>query len=134
MTRDEQVQYWLDIADYDLDTAEAMHQTDAAMDRRTLTRDEALELVRRYKRVISARFDVEPKVMMFGSYSKGYANPDSDIDVAVIVPTYGSSKFELSKKLWRDVREVSFLIEPVLMAEDRQSPLYHDVMRTGVTV
>ena len=57
------------------------------MDRRTLTRDEALELVRRYKRVISARFDVEPKVI-----------------VAVIVPTYGSSKFELSKKLWRDVR------------------------------
>lgn len=27
MTRDEQVQYWLDIADYDLDTAVAMHQT-----------------------------------------------------------------------------------------------------------
>ena len=27
MTRDEQVQYWLDIAQYDLDTAEAMHQT-----------------------------------------------------------------------------------------------------------
>ena len=27
MTRDEQVQYWLDLADYDLDTAEAMHQT-----------------------------------------------------------------------------------------------------------
>jgi len=27
MTSDEQVQYWLDIADYDLDTAEAMHQT-----------------------------------------------------------------------------------------------------------
>ena len=27
MTKEEQVQYWLDIADYDLDTAEAMHQT-----------------------------------------------------------------------------------------------------------
>ena len=84
-----------------------------------MTREEALELVRRYKKVISPRFNVEPRVMMFGSYSKGYANPDSDIDVAVIVPTYGESKFELSKKLWRDVREVSFLIEPVLMAEDR---------------
>lgn len=87
--------------------------------RKTMTREEALELVRRYKKVISPRFNVEPRVMMFGSYSKGYANPDSDIDVAVIVPTYGESKFELSKKLWRDVREVSFLIEPVLMAEDR---------------
>ena len=102
--------------------------------RKTMTREEALELVRRYKKVISPRFNVEPRVMMFGSYSKGYANPDSDIDVAVIVPTYGESKFELSKKLWRDVREVSFLIEPVLMAEDRWSPLYDDVMRTGVAV
>lgn len=102
--------------------------------RQTLTRDEAIELVRRYKRVISPRFAVEPKVMMFGSYSKGYATPDSDIDVAVIVPTYGDSKFDISKKLWRGVREVSFLIEPVLMAEDRWSPLYDDVMRTGVAV
>ena len=102
--------------------------------RQTLTREEALELVRQYKRVISPRFDVEPKVLMFGSYSKGYANPDSDIDVAVIVPTYSNNKYDLSKKLWRDVRQVSFLIEPVLMAEDRWSPLYDDVMRTGVVV
>ena len=102
--------------------------------RQTLTRDEALQLVRRYKEIISPRFSVEPKVMMFGSYSKGHANSNSDIDVAVIVPTYGNSKMEISKRLWRDVREVSFLIEPVLMAEDRKSPLYDDVMRTGVAV
>ena len=100
--------------------------------RQILTRDEALELVRRYKQVIRPRFDFEPKVLMFGSYSKGYANPD--IDVAIIVPTYGDRKFEISKNLWRDVREVSFLIEPVLMAEDRWSPLYDDVMSTGVAV
>ena len=102
--------------------------------RQTLTREEALDLVRKYKRAISSRFKVEPKVMMFGSYSKGNANPDSDIDVAVIVPTYGDRKFEISKGLWRDVRDVSFLIEPVLMAEDCQSPLYDDVMRTGIAV
>lgn len=103
-------------------------------ERRTLSLDEALDIVRRYKSVIRSRFDQEPKVMMFGSYSKGYANPDSDIDVAVIVPTYGDQKFEISRKLWRDVREVSFLIEPVLMADDRWSPLYDDVMRTGIAV
>lgn len=72
--------------------------------------------------------------MMFGSYSKGNAGPDSDIDVAVIVPSYGDEKMALSKGLWRDTREVSFLIEPVLMAEDRWSPLYGDVMKTGVDV
>ena len=99
-----------------------------------LPKEFALELVRRYKEIIAPRFDPAMKVMMFGSYSKGYANPDSDIDVAVIVPTYGDQKFEISKKLWRDVREVSFLIEPVLMAEDKWSPLYDDVMRTGIAV
>ena len=102
--------------------------------RQAMTREEALALVRRYKEVISSRFDTEPKVMLFGSYSKGCANPDSDIDVAVIVPSYGDRKFEISKGLWRDVRNISFLIEPVLMAEDRWSPLYDDVMRTGVAV
>ena len=102
--------------------------------RTTLSRDEALDLVSRYKCVIMPRFEEEPKVMMFGSYSKGYANPDSDIDVAVIVPTYGDRKFEISKLLWHDVDQVSFLIEPVLMAEDRWSPHYDDVMRTGIAV
>lgn len=110
-------------------------QTTATMDKRqTLTRNEALALVRKYKEVIKSRFATEPKVIMFGSYSKGYANPDSDIDVAVIVPTYGNNKFEMSKVLWRDVRNVSFLIEPVLMAEDCWCPLYDDVIKTGILV
>lgn len=34
----------------------------------------------------------------------------------------------------KDSGKVSLLIEPVLMAEDRWSPLYDDVMRTGVMV
>ena len=102
--------------------------------KQTLSRDEALGLVRRYKQVIAPRFEVEPRVMMFGSYSKGYASPDSDIDVAVIVPTYGDKKLDISKGLWRDTRQVSFLIEPVLLAEDRWSPLYNDVLNTGITV
>ena len=102
--------------------------------RKALKYEEALSLVRRYKQAIAHRFSQEPKVMMFGSYSKGYANPDSDIDVAVIVPTYGNRKMEISQELWKETRNVSFLIEPVLIAEDRPSPLYDDIMRTGVAV
>ena len=102
--------------------------------RQALKYDEALSLVRRYKQAIAHRFSQEPKVMMFGSYSKGYANPDSDIDVAVIVPTYGNRKMEISQGLWKETRNVSFLIEPVLIAEDRPSPLYDDIMRTGIAI
>ncbi len=104
------------------------------MDKRTtLSQKQALDLVRRYKQVISSRF-TDVKVYMFGSYSKGCATPDSDIDVAVIVPTYGDKKMEWSQSLWHDVDKVSFLIEPVLMASDRWSPLYDDVMQTGIVV
>lgn len=100
----------------------------------TLSRDEAINLVRQYKKVITPHFQSEPKIIMYGSYAKGYANPNSDIDVAVVVPTCDGNKMELSKRLWHDVDKVSFLIEPVLIAEDRWSPLYDDVMQTGVMV
>lgn len=71
---------------------------------------------------------------MYGSYSKGYPKPESDIDVAVIVPRIEGDWLTLSTDLWVDVDKVNILIEPVLMAEDRWSPLYDDVMRTGIAV
>ncbi len=43
-------------------------------------------------------------------------------------------QLELSKVIWHDVDNVSFLIEPVLISEDHPSPLYDDVMRTGIAV
>ena len=73
--------------------------------------------------------------MMFGSYSKGSAHEWSDIDVAVIVPKIDEGKWlEWSTSLWHDVKEVSLLIEPVLLELNEPTPLYRDVMRTGVAV
>ena len=105
------------------------------MDRRTLTRDEAIDTVRRYKQVISPRYKTEPKVILYGSYAKGYANPDSDIDVAVIVPESEiTDTWEQWADIVGDVRKVSVLIEPVLMEDHEDSMLYREVMRTGVAV
>ena len=80
------------------------------------------------------RFTTEPKVYMYGSYAKGYANPRSDIDVAVIVPKIEGDWLTLSAELCHDMRKVSVLTEPVLMEQNEPSPLYRDVMRTGVPV
>ena len=105
------------------------------MDKKTLTRDEALDTVRAYKRVIRSRYRTEPRVVMYGSYAKGYANPDSDIDVAVILPESDiTDRWEQTADLWSDIRKVSVLIEPVLMEDNEDSMLYREVMRTGVTV
>lgn len=85
--------------------------------------------------MIRHRYHTEPKVVMYGSYAKGYANPDSDIDVAVILPgTEITDHWEQLADLWSDIRKVSVLIEPVLMEDNEDSMLYREVMRTGVTV
>lgn len=100
---------------------------------KVLTRDEALGLVRQYKQVIASRFEKEPLVYLFGSYSKGTADPWSDIDVAVIVPELKDEDWlELSADLWHDVDKVSLLIEPVLMSQAEDTLLYRDIMRTGI--
>ena len=91
--------------------------------------------MRRYKQVIRPRYKNEPKVIMYGSYAKGYANPDSDIDVAVIVPgSEITDPWEQWADIAGDVRKVSTLIEPVLMEEQEDSMLYREVMRTGINV
>ena len=101
---------------------------------KVLTRDEAIGIARNYKRVISPRFSTAPKVMLYGSYSKGYPKPESDIDVAVIVPHVEGDWLTISTDLWLDVDKVNILIEPVLLEKNSHSPLYDDVMRTGVAV
>lgn len=94
---------------------------------------EALKLTREYKKAISEKFG-EAKVYLYGSYNRGNARKESDIDVAVIVPRLNGDWLSLSSYLWHKVDDVSLLIEPVLMDESNPSPLYEDVIRTGTYV
>jgi len=100
-----------------------------------LPKDFALELVRRYKEIIAPHFDSEMKVMMFGSYANGHPHEWSDIDVAVIVPKVDKDKWmETVVSLNRAVDTVSCYIEPILLESNEDTPIYREVMRTGVTV
>ena len=95
----------------------------------------ALELVRRYKEYIAPRFDPAMKVMMFGSYAKNCPNEWSDIDVAVIVPKIEEGTWwDTSSSLCHDVDKVSLYLEPILLENGEDSPIYREVMRTGVVV
>ena len=89
--------------------------------------------MRRYKRIISPRFSDGLRVYLYGSYSKGHARPESDIDVAVVDPTI-KNWLRQATDITLDAIRVSSFIEPVLMEENEPSPLYSDVMRTGIAV
>ncbi|MBQ9641607.1 MAG: nucleotidyltransferase domain-containing protein [Bacteroidaceae bacterium] len=100
-----------------------------------LPKEFALELVRRYKEVITPRFDPALKVMMFGSYAKDCPNEWSDIDVAVIVPKVDHEKWwDTAVSLGRARENISCYIEPILLESGEDSPIYREVMRTGVAV
>src|SRR5262245_1317042 len=54
------------------------------------TRRAATKQIRTYCRVLGREFRPQ-KIILFGSYAKGSATPESDVDIAVIMPFKGSS-------------------------------------------
>jgi len=74
-------------------------------------------------------------IVLFGSYSKGDAREDSDIDVAVIFDGFAGDWLETSASLWKLRRNISYDIEPHLLdaAQDKSGFVQH-VFKTGQIV
>ena len=79
-----------------------------------MDKEQVIEVVRDYKSAISHLFD-SAKIYLYGSYSKGNAGPESDIDVAVVVPHLNGDWLKLSTRLWMIAPKVNYLIEQVLL-------------------
>lgn len=71
---------------------------------------------------------------LYGSYSKGNYREDSDIDIAVVVESLSDNYFDDTPLLWKLRRRISNLIEPVLLTEDMDNPLYIDITKTGILI
>ncbi|MCQ2324481.1 MAG: nucleotidyltransferase domain-containing protein [Paludibacteraceae bacterium] len=95
-----------------------------------MDKEQAIAIVREYKKAVLAIYK-DAEVYLYGSYNKGTATKDSDIDVAVIVPHRTGNWFEEIPPLWKASRQINSLIEPVLMEYNEPSPLYENVIRTG---
>lgn len=98
-----------------------------------MDRNTAIKYAKEFKDAISERFKPS-RVYLYGSYSKGTQREDSDIDVAVVVPKMNGDWFANVPLLWRASRKVNVLIEPVLIEECHPSPLYDDILKTGIIV
>ena len=96
-----------------------------------MDKEQALKLARQYKDAICEQMNIVD-VYMYGSYSKGCATENSDIDIAVIVDYIADDLLVIMAKLWRASRKVSSYIEPVLINRRQSSPLYDEVLNSGV--
>ena len=98
-----------------------------------MDKKQAIELARHYKALVSERLPIKA-LYLYGSYSNGQQTADSDIDIAVVVERFDEDYFTDTPLLWKLKRKISNLIEPVLLSEDLNNPLYRDIIKTGVLI
>lgn len=98
-----------------------------------MDKEQAIKLAQEYKKVLQEKMPVKA-LYLYGSYSNGNYTEESDIDIAVVVDKLSDNYFEDTPLLWKLKRKISNLIEPVLLTEDKNNPLYADILKTGILV
>lgn len=98
-----------------------------------MDKEQAIRLAQRYKDAVAEYLPLKA-IYLYGSFSKGTGRPDSDIDIAVVVESLNDDYFKDTPLLWKLKRKISNLIEPVLLTEDNNNPLYSDIIRTGILI
>lgn len=98
-----------------------------------MDKEQAIALAKKYKEMVATLLPLKA-LYLYGSYSKGNYREDSDIDIAVVVEHLSDDYFEDTPILWKLRRKVSNLIEPVLLTEDMNNPLYQNITKTGILI
>ncbi len=74
--------------------------------------DIVIDKVRQFYLLIKDIYPIK-KVLLYGSYAKGTASKDSDVDVGVVMDVMdGKKKVELTSELFRYARKIDVNIEP----------------------
>ena len=99
-----------------------------------MAKRKAPESVLKYIEYIRKHYDHFNKVYLFGSYTKGKSNVESDIDIAVIFDKVNDT-FDLQVQLMKIRRQYDTRIEPhVFCTEDFNDshPFADEVIKTGM--
>ncbi len=98
-----------------------------------MDKEQAINLAKHYKALVAEHLPLKA-LYLYGSFSKGNYTVNSDIDIAVVVERLDDDYFADTPLLWRLRRKISNLIEPVLLVEDVNNPLYSDIIKTGILI
>jgi len=75
------------------------------------------------------------EIILYGSYAKGTAREDSDIDIAVVVSNILYDYLDEATLLYRLREDVDDRIEPVLLEEKTEkSGFLEDIRKTGYRI
>ena len=94
----------------------------------------AINIVQQYVELIKQNYKVK-QIYLFGSYAKGNAEEDSDIDVAIVLDRIGDDYLAQSTKLFQLRRKIDLRIEPVLLEFNNDiSGFLYEIISNGILI
>jgi uncharacterized protein len=96
---------------------------------------DAINIANKYADVLTLNYDFV-KVILFGSYSKGTFNEDSDIDIAVVFKDF-NNLIEMQVELMKLRRSVDSRIEPHPFRESDfniSNPIVFEILKYGTEI
>lgn len=89
----------------------------------------------RFAKVINSVGIPISKLIIFGSYAKGKAGKDSDIDLCLVSPKFGRDPIGELQFLLKRTRDVDDRIEPIPVSSseyrETATPLIFEIKRSG---
>ncbi len=99
-----------------------------------MDKEEVINKVKEYSNLLKKYIPFE-KVYLYGSYVKNINNPNSDIDVAIVVNKLDADYFTIQPLLWKLRREIDDRIEPVLIEIEKDySGFLIEIQRNGIGI
>ncbi|MDR0831195.1 MAG: nucleotidyltransferase domain-containing protein [Prevotellaceae bacterium] len=103
------------------------------MDKRT----DIIKKVKDYQELVKqSDFPMQiDKVFLFGSFAKGNAQEDSDIDVAFVVKCWVGDYFTVVPMIWKLTEKIDYRIEPhVIVPDEDYAGFYDEIQKTGIEI
>lgn len=103
-----------------------------------MSRAQVKKIVQKYAHILEANNYPFSAIYLFGSYAKGKARKNSDIDIAVISNKLKTNWNKHEDLLWRHTLTVDPRIEPIGYTEkdfmDASDPLVYEIKTNGIRI
>ena len=104
-----------------------------------MDRRQVIKIIRRFVKELKHRDISVDRIVLYGSYVRGQARPDSDIDIAVVSKNFGKDRVEEGMLLFRIAGKIDPRLEPVpisLKAYENNTwvPLIYEIREKGKEV
>ena len=102
-----------------------------------MAKSEVIELLKKYCILLNSSGIHIEKAFLYGSYARGEASDDSDIDIMIVSHMFDSSEADSNIKAWSMTRKIDSRIEPYTVGlkqflTDNVSPLIQIVKQEGI--